>query len=88
MAGYTSFVYRGATLMNMLDVTLWCEPQLENFKIDLKDWVKANIAFKPKFKIPALSRAGRQPVPPSQPAKPTRNLIRNFFQQLVNDLVN
>ena len=36
--------------MNMLDVPLRCEPKHENFKIGLKDWVKANIAIKPKSK--------------------------------------
>ena len=44
--------------MNMLEVPLRWEPKLENFKIDLKDWVKANIAIKSKSKFPALGRAG------------------------------
>ena len=68
-------------------------PQMSNlyeyFKIGLKDWVKANIAIKPKSKFPALGRAGKQSLSPSQPTEPTRNLIPNYFQQLVrNDLDN
>jgi hypothetical protein len=42
------FVYRGITLINMLDVSLRCEAKLENFKVRLRYWVKKNISVKPK----------------------------------------
>ena len=76
------FVYRGITLMNMLDVSLRCEPKLENFKVGLREWVKENISVKPKPKFQAFGRAVRQPTPP-QPrntTEPPRNLITHYFQ--------
>ena len=77
------FVYRGITLMNMLDVSLRCEAKLENFKVRLRDWVKKNISVKPKPKFLALGRAVIQPPQPQPRARiePPRNLITNYFQQ-------
>ena len=74
------FVYRGITLMNMLDVPLRCEPRLEKFKAGLRDWVKKNISAKPKFQ--AVGRAVRQPTQaqPRTTTEHSRNLITNYFQ--------
>ena len=79
------FIYRGMTLMNMMNTSLRCEPNLENFKTDLREWVKRNIAIKPKSKFPVLRLAGRWPTPPPPPAsspgrQQLRNLITNYFQ--------
>ena len=79
------FIYRGMTLMNMMNTSLRCEPNLENFKTGLREWVKRNIAIKPKSKFPVLRLAGRWPTPPPPPASPPgrqqlRNLITNYFQ--------
>ena len=70
--------------MNMMNTSLRCEPNLEIFKTDLREWVKRNIAIKPKSKFPVLRLAGRWPTPPPPPASPPgrqqlRNLI-NYFQ--------
>ena len=74
------FVYRGITLMNMLDVPLRCEPKLEKFKAGLRDWVKKNISAKPKFQ--AVCRAVRQPTQAQlgTSTEHSRNLITHYFQ--------
>ena len=80
------FINRGLTLMNMLDVSLRCEPRIDKFKSRLRKWVKRNIQVKPTPKFPALGRGGgRPPAPPAPPApglptEPALNLITNYFQ--------
>ena len=79
------FINRGLTLMNMLDVSLRCEPRLDQFKAGLRKWVKINIQIKPTSKFPALGRGAGRPPPPPPPAPglptvPALNLITNYFQ--------
>ena len=80
------FINRGVALMNMLDVSLRCEPRLKKFKTGLREWVKCNIEIKPRSKFPVLGRGGdRPPAPPPPPAPglpapPALNLITNYFQ--------
>ena len=71
--------------MNMLDMSLRCEPKLEKFKTGLREWVKCNIAIKATTKFPALGRGRRPRAPPVPPAtrlrtEPARNPITNYFQ--------
>ena len=77
------FINRGRTLMNMLDASLRCEPNLVQFKTGLKEWVKENIAAKPKSRFQAISsRPARQAPPDTAPSTPTLsvNLITRYFQ--------
>ena len=62
------FIYRGVTLMNMLDESLRSEQKLiRKFKAGLKKWVKANKAVKLKPRFSVLGRVGRKPSTKSQP---------------------
>ena len=84
------FINRGLTLMNMLNNSLRCEPELVNFKLGVREWVKSNIEIKPVPNFPVLGRGGaRPPAPPGPPAPlaqdlpatPAMNLITNYFQR-------
>ena len=81
------FINRGLTLMNMLNNSLRCEPEVENFKLGVREWVKSNIQIKPVPKFPVLGGGGaRPPAPPAPPAQglpatQARNLITNYFQR-------
>ena len=69
--------------MNMLDASLRCEPNLVQLKTGLKEWVKENIAAKPKSRFQAISsRPARQAPPDTAPSTPTLsvNLITRYFQ--------
>ena len=77
------FINRGRTLMNIMDASLRCEPNLEQFKTGLKEWVKQNVAAKPKSRFQDISsRSARQAPPDTAPTTPTPsvNLITRYFQ--------
>ena len=80
------FLYRGSTLVNMLPISLRVEDDLDHFKADLREWVKVNIAAKPKSKFPNLGRAATwpppAPPPPQPPPNARMNLITQYFQAL------
>ena len=75
------FIFRGITLMNMLDDSIRSENKVETFKARLWEWVKSNIAAKPKSKFPDIRERRIRPAPPiaAEPA-PTANLITRYFQ--------
>ena len=64
------FIYRGANVLNKLNKSLRTETKLEKFKTGLKDWVKANIAIKPKATFPSLTAGYRRNQPPPPPPPP------------------
>ena len=67
--------------MNMLDDSIRSENKVENFKARLWEWVKSNIAAKPKSKFPALGgRTSRPALPIAAEPVPTANLITQYFQ--------
>ena len=65
----------------MLDDSIRSENQVENCKAMLWEWVKSNIAAKPKSKFPDIRERRIRPAPPiaAEPA-PTANLITRYFQ--------
>ena len=67
--------------MNMLDDSIRSENKVETFKARLWEWVKSNIAAKPKSKFSAIGERRSRPTPPiaAEPA-PTANLITRYFQ--------
>ena len=75
------FIYRGANVLNKLSKSLRTETKLEKFKSGLKDWVKANIAIKPKATFPSLTAGYRrnQPPPPPPPLPPRHNTITQYL---------
>ena len=77
--------------MNMLSDSLRSEPVQEQFKVQLREWIKSNIAIKPSPKFQVFGREGTRPAaPPAPPAPPgqgltahlARNPITNYFQRL------
>ena len=85
------FIRRGITLMNMLSDSLRNEPDQEQFKVQLREWIKSNIAIKPSPKFQVFGREGTRPAAPPAPPAPTgqgltahlaRNPITNYFQRL------
>ena len=75
------FLYRGSTLVNMLPISLRVENDLDHFKAGLREWVKVNIAAKPKSKFPNLGRAGTWPPPAPPPPQPPPNARINLITQ-------
>ena len=74
------FLYRSASLLNMMDEKLREEPKPENFKTEAKKWVKDNIKVKP-----ASNPTLRDHVPRARiPANQTPNIITNYFHPVVN----
>ena len=76
------FIYRGAVLHNKLPVSLRTETKLPIFKTRLKEWVKANIAMKPKSIFASISTGYRnnRPPPPPPPKPPPSTSTRRITQ--------
>ena len=78
------FIYRGAVLHNKLPVSLRTEIKLPIFKTGLKEWVKANIAMKPKSIFASISTGYRinqpPPAPPPPPQPPSGTSTRTITQ--------
>ena len=80
------FIYRSASLYNLLDKSLKNEPKIEIFKTKVKNWIRKNIAIKPSSKYPSLAggrvrnRHTLETPPNNQP--PRHNTIRRYFQPM------
>ena len=78
------FLYRSATLLNMMDEKLREEPRLEIFKSESKKWVKKNIKVKP-----ASNATFRDYVPRVRnSANQAPNTITNYFHPVLNTSTN
>ena len=77
------FLFRAATLMNMMDENLRREPSLEKFKTDAKNWVKQNILIKP---LPSQIFRDTIQVDRNQvePIAAAPNLITRYFHPVQN----
>ena len=76
------FLYRAASLLNMMDEKLRQEPKLETFKSEAKNWVKSKITVKP-----ARNLTARDHVPTNRvrvTANQTPNTITNFVHPVLN----
>ena len=69
--------------MNMVDASIRSEHKIETFKAWLWEWVKSNIAAKPKSRFPALVERRSRPTPTiaAEPV-PSTHLITRYFQPL------
>ena len=80
------FIYRSASLYNLLDESIKNEPKIEIFKTKVKNRIQKNIAIKPCSKYPSLAggrirnRHTLEPPPNNQP--PRHNTIRRYFQPM------
>ena len=76
------FLYRAASLLNMMDEKLRQEPKLEIFKSEAKKWVKGNITVKP-----ARNQTPRDHLPTNRVrvrANQTPNIITNYFHTVLH----
>ena len=53
------FIYRAASIINKLDDNLRNEENLAKFKVGTQEWVKNNIAVKPRLRHPNLTAGSR-----------------------------
>ena len=76
------FLYRAATILNMMDEKLRSESKIESFKTLAKEWVKENIAIKPTPSQSArIFARPRHQEPPPEPAQ-SLNTIRRYFHPI------
>ena len=77
------FLYRAATILNMMDENLRREPNLEKFKTGAKNWVKEHILIKP---LPSQIFRDNIQVDRNhvEPIAAEPNLITRYFQPVQN----
>ena len=76
------FLYRATTLLNKMGDNVRNEANLENFKLEAKNWVKNNIHIKP---IPRRMLGEQLPRTRNRTEdNPRQNTIDNYFHPLPN----